>query len=186
MIELRVPALELLPQYKAAVERNWSPYTTRSLTGSELDRLYNHPKDFLAEISGEDISEPFALPDGTKVPRLPGFARWVWDGDFCGSLNFRWQPGTSQLPPHVMGHIGYAVVPWKQNRGYAKEGLRLLLREIGKLGLAYVEITTDPDNVASQKVILANRGELVERFTKSPHYDGTEGLRYRIDFANNG
>jgi len=29
-------------------------------------------------------------------------------------------------------------------------------------------------------VILANGGVLVERFTKTAHHGGTEGLRYRI------
>jgi predicted acetyltransferase len=51
-----------------------------------------------------------ALPDGTMVPRLPGFWRWLWDGEFCGSIQFRWQPGTPDLPPTCLGHIGYSVV----------------------------------------------------------------------------
>jgi len=41
----------------------------------------------------------------------------MWDDEFAGSIGFRWQPGTSALPPHCLGHIGYAVVPWKQGRG---------------------------------------------------------------------
>ena len=57
---------------------------------------------------------PVTLPDGSQVPRLPGYRRWMWDGEFCGSIGFRWQPGTSALPPYVLGHIGYSVVPWKQ------------------------------------------------------------------------
>jgi predicted acetyltransferase len=44
-----------------------------------------------------------------------------------------------------------------------------------------VLITTDPDNVASQRVIQANGGRLVERFVKLPAYGGGESLRYRID-----
>ena len=49
------------------------------------------------------------------------------------------------------------------------------------LGLAYVELTTDPDNEASQKVITNNGGYLLERFTKLEAYGATEGLRWRID-----
>lgn len=48
-------------------------------------------------------------------------------------------------------------------------------------GLDYVEITTDPDNVASRKVVEANGGVLTERFRKPPQYGGSEGLRFRID-----
>ena len=92
--------------------------------------------------------------------------RWLWDGEFCGQIGFRWQPGTEALPPHCLGHIGYAVVPWKRQRGYATRALALLLPEVRKEGLAYVELTTDPDNLPSQKVITGNGGVLVERFAK--------------------
>lgn len=72
------------------------------------------------------------------------------------------------------------MVSWKQGRGYATRALALLLPEAKAEGLAYVELTTDVDNVASQRVILKNGGVLVERFRKPAAYGGTEGLRYRI------
>ena len=50
-------------------------------------------------------------------------------------------------------------------------------------GLPYVEITTDPDNPASQKVILANGGVLVGPYKKPAQYGEADGLRYRIDLA---
>jgi predicted acetyltransferase len=115
------------------------------------------------------------------VPRLPGFRRWLWDGEFCGSIGFRWQPGTSSLPPHVLGHIGFAVVPWKRRRGYATLALAQLLSEIGNKGLTFVELTTDQDNAASQRVIRANGGELIERFRKPAAYGGKASCRFRID-----
>lgn len=108
---------------------------------------------------------PVTLPDGSTVPRIPGYRRWLWDGEFCGSIGFRWQPGTTALPPHCLGHIGYAVVPWKQRLGYATFALRLLLPEVRAEGLPFVEITTDPENNPSQRVVLANGGVLVETFT---------------------
>jgi predicted acetyltransferase len=120
------------------------------------------------------------LPDGSKVPRLPGYRRWMWDGEFCGSIGFRWQPGTSELPPHVLGHIGYAVVPWKRNLGYATQALRLMLSEAKAEGLSYVEITTDPDNLASRRVVEANAGTLVAEFTRPESFGGTPAVRYRI------
>lgn len=95
-------------------------------------------------------------------------------------INLRWQRGTCELPPHVLGHIGYSVVPWKQRRGYATQALALMLREARREGLAEVIVTTDPDNVASQRVIEANGGVGRERFTRPPAYGSTEGLRYRI------
>lgn len=123
------------------------------------------------------------LPDGSTVPRLPGYHRWMWDGEFCGSIGFRWQRGTTELPPYCLGHIGFSVVPWKRRRGYATRALELLLPAARQEGLAYVELTTDADNVASQRVIAANGGKLVEEFRKPAVYGGAESLRFRIYFV---
>ncbi len=101
-------------------------------------------------------------------------------GSSRGAIGFRWQPGTTDLPPTCLGHIGYSVVPWKRRRGYAREALRLMLPQVRVSGLAFVEITTDPDNVASQRVVEANGGVLHERFTKPAQFGGQPGLRYRI------
>lgn len=96
------------------------------------------------------------------MPRLPGFRRWIWDGEVAGSIGLRWQRGTAELPPHVLGHIGYAVMPWKRRRGHATEAVRLMLGEARALGLPFVEIT-------------------VGRFFEDAAYGGAESLRYRID-----
>jgi predicted acetyltransferase len=58
--------------------------------------------------------------------------------------------------------------------------LKLMLEHARTEGLEYVEITTDPDNIASRKVIEANGGVLVEQFRKPPQYGEKDGLRFRI------
>ena len=108
----------------------------------------------------------------------------MWDGEFCGSIGFRWQPGTAELPSHVLGHIGYSVAPWKRQRGYATEALRQILDDAAVEGLPFVVLTTDVDNVASQRVIEANGGVLVDRFTKDLAYGGSCGLRFRIALSS--
>lgn len=180
------PSLDYLPSYLAALQQGWSPDNVRGQAAAdeELARIAADRTAFVASmVDREAKGGPVTLPDGSRMARLPGYRRWMWDGEFCGSINFRWQVGTEALPPHCLGHIGYAVVPWKQRRGYATEALRQLLPDARAEGLKVVEITTDPDNVASQRVIEANGGVLVERFVKPAQYGAKLGLRYRIALA---
>jgi predicted acetyltransferase len=177
------PSAEHLASYVAALERGWSADNERGIEAAreELALIQDDATAFLASMEDREAKgPPITLPDGSAAKRLPGFRRWLWDGEFCGSIGLRWQPGTPALPPYCLGHIGYAVVPWKQRLGYAKSALRLILPEARADGLPYVEITTDPDNIASQRVIAANGGVLVERFTKPPQFGRKPGLRFRI------
>jgi len=176
------PALPHVASYVAALERGWSPDNTRPVAATEeLERIRADGPSFLASLEDrEGTGPPVTMPDGTLVPRLPGIRRWMWDGEFAGSIGFRWQPATTALPPYCLGHIGYAVVPWKEGRGYAKEALRLILPEARALQMPFVELTTDPDNIASQRVIENAGGVLHEEFTKPPQHGATRGLRFRI------
>jgi predicted acetyltransferase len=147
----------------------------------ELARARADAQTFISSMDDHEAKgPPVTLPDGSVVNRLPGFRRWLWDGEFCGNISLRWQEGTTELPPHFPGHIGYSVVPWKQGLGYAKAALALLLPEAKSIGLSFVEITTDPENIASQRVILANGGLLVEHFLKPVQFGSKPGLRFRI------
>jgi predicted acetyltransferase len=179
---LLVPARDMLPQYVAALESGWSPHTMRpEVAREELALIAADAGGFLErQVDREARGGPVELPDGSKVPRLPGYRLWISDGEFCGIVSFRWQKGTTALPRHVLGHIGYTIVPWKRRRGYATEALALMLREARKEGLDEVVITTDPDNVASQRVIEANGGIDREVFTRSAEYGHTSGVRYRV------
>lgn len=181
-LQLLKPTLDQLPGYVAALYRGWSPDNLRPEAGQEqIVTIEQDPAAFV-----ESLDDPGArgasitLPDGSRIQRLPGYNRWLDDGEFCGSINFRWQEGTSALPPHVLGHIGFAVVPWKQRRGYATAALALLLPDAKERGLEYVELTCDEANVASQRVIQANGGAFVERFAKDKAYGGADSLRFRI------
>ncbi len=182
-MQLVWPSAEHLSSYVIALESGWSADNVRGGVAAreELAKINADPVAFVSSlVDREAKGSPVTLPDGSVVPRIPGYHRWLWDGEFCGSIGFRWQPGTTALPPHCLGHVGYAVVPWKQGKGYATLALRLLLPDAKAEGLPFVEITTDPENIASQRVIQANGGVLVERFTKPPQFGSAPGLRFRI------
>jgi predicted acetyltransferase len=172
-----------LASYVAALRAGWSADNVRGAAAAqeELLRIEADPAAFLASLYDPEARGPLVtLPDGSKVRRIPGYRKWMWDGEFCGSIGLRWMPGTQTLPEHVLGHVGYAVVPWKQGRGYAKQALKAIRAEARALGLEYIEMTTDPDNIASQRVMLATGAVLIERFQKPAIYGGIDGLRYRL------
>lgn len=182
-LQLVRPAPVHLASYRAALALGWSPDSQRGKDAArdELERLERDPHAYLERMVDRSAEgPPVMLPDGSAVDRIPGYRHWLWDGEFCGVIGFRYQPGTVELPPHVLGHVGYSVVPWKRRRGYATQALALLLAQLGAEGLPWVELTTDPDNTASIRVIEANGGVLIETFTKPAAYGGSPGLRYRI------
>jgi hypothetical protein len=93
----------------AALRRGWSPDNMRAEAAAleELDEIARDPAAFAERLDDRDArGGPVLLPDGSVVTRLPGYRRWMLDGGaFCGTIGFRWQPGTSALPAHVLGHI---------------------------------------------------------------------------------
>jgi len=177
-MQLVVPSMDYLPSYVAALETGWSPNNVRNVSAEQLAAIGENAVAFLAGLTMQGGTIP--LPDGTLVPKLPFIARWIWDGDFCGTISLRWQEGTDALPPHVLGHIGYAVVPWKRGRGYATEALRQVLIEAARIGIRRLEITTDPDNRASQRVIEKVDGRYVGTFVNE-HFGPEPHLRYVVE-----
>ena len=80
------------------------------------------------------------------------------------------------------GHTGYSVRPSERRKGYAKEMLRLNIRNARTLGIKKMLVTCDETNKASEQTIISNGGI----FEKSIEVEGTIIKRYWIDLTKVG
>ena len=80
-MHLLCPAPAYLTSYVDALERGWLPDNIRPEAGrEELERIRRNPTLFLEQqVDREAAGPPVMLPDGSSVPRLPGYRRWMWD-----------------------------------------------------------------------------------------------------------
>ncbi|WP_353185354.1 GNAT family N-acetyltransferase [Bosea sp. (in: a-proteobacteria)] len=190
-ISLRIPDRTLLGAYQAALRGGWSPNTTRDVAPEQLAAIAADPDAFLAALRGGPGR--IRLADGREVERLPGPTRWIFAEDrperpFVGAINLRWQEDAGgrpvpALPEHVLGHIGYAILPAFAGHGYASAALAAMLRVARDAGLAQVEITCDEANAASRRVIEKNGGRLIESFV-APLHGPEPHLRFILGTAS--
>ena len=175
------PRADWLASYAQALEKGWSPDNTRDVSAEQLAALKEDASAFLASLIAQ--GGVITLPDGSTRPKLPFIRLWLWDAEFCGTIALRWEEGTDALPAHVLGQVGYAIVPWKRRRGYASEALRVILERAKAVGLNRVEITTEPGNEASRRVIEKNGGRFVEEFVNEA-YGPEIRLRYAVELKD--
>ena len=146
----------------------------------QIEKMENDPTGYLASLDDLTGGDDLTLEDGSIVKRLPSVTRFMWQDGPVGVISFRWQPGTADLPSHVLGHIGYETFHFARGKGHAKSALAQILEFPRELKLPYIELTTDKENEISQRVILANKGEFIEEFDKPESSGGGRGFRFRI------
>ncbi len=74
---------------------------------------------------------------------------------------------------HHRAEIGYMISPEYQGKGLISEGIKTLLQYgFAALKLHSVEAMIDPDNLASERVLLANNFVKEAHFIENEFYDG--------------
>ena len=123
-------------------------------------------------------SEETCREVGTEVPSNTYLAIRQSDNRLVGIIDLRHHINHPILGTWG-GHCGYSVRPSERGKGYAKEMLRLNVKNAGKRGIEKMLVTCDSDNTASEKTILANSGV----FESTINVDGTEMKRYWINVS---
>ncbi|MCI1225526.1 MAG: GNAT family N-acetyltransferase [Bifidobacterium sp.] len=111
-----------------------------------------------AGMSGEEFVrylhalERMSAGIGIKPTWVPG-TKYILvndDGDYVGIVNLR-QRLNDKLREGA-GHIGYGIAPEYRGRGYATQGLRLVLEKAKALGIDEAYLAVHKDNLASLAV----------------------------------
>lgn len=151
MIELKKPHLNLVDSYLDFIEE----------MRTHGEKIWEGILPKAGESSSQFVDRLLKAETSPEEPLVPETIYWACDGrHVVGRIALRHFLNESLA--EFGGHIGYEVRPSCRRRGVAKEMLRLLLgtkkaKEIGRLLL-----TCAPDNVASNKTILANGGTLIK------------------------
>jgi predicted acetyltransferase len=143
-VELVASYLQFIEEMRAHGDRIWEGMTPTADEG---------PADFVARLARAKTA--------ASLPLVPSTTSWATlSGTVVGRCALR-----HHLTPDLAefgGHVGYEVRPSHRRQGVATEMLRQLLltpkaREIGRLLL-----TCAPTNIASNKTIQANGGQLAK------------------------
>lgn len=124
----------------------------RAVPGSRFHPDYPQPEslDAMAMLVGAHEAVT-----GTRLVRRPDW--WihqiVLDAVVVGDIGFHGPPAPE--PPYGV-EIGYVVVPGVRGRGVATRACGLLLQWAWRGGADVVQAETEPDNVASARVLAKN------------------------------
>ena len=133
--------------------------------GNKVNGLtYDEYKEWL--VKRDQYSNQVGILDGWRVPETTFFL--YVDGIPVGIGSIR--HFLTDALKEVGGHIGYCISPKYRQKGYGKEILKRLIIEARGIGITDILITTNLDNFASQKVILANGGKEIDRSSEHIHF----------------
>ena len=140
------------------------PKEENGFNNSANGMTYDEYKEWL--IKREQYANQVGLLDGWRVPETTFFL--YVDGVVVGMGSIR--HFLTDALRNVGGHIGYCISPKYRKKGYGKEILKRLIVEARSIGIGDILVTTNLDNYASQKVVLANGGKETGRNTEHVYF----------------
>lgn len=155
---------ELLKYRDEIIDLDYPRDGTGGLTKSEdILEWYEQTK----KMENKETTPPLLVPANQYV---------LTDGSIIyGMVNIRKELNENLY--NYGGHIGYNIRPKYQNQGLGELQLSLALQECKKLNITKVYIMCKDTNIASRKIILANKGVYLNTIQQSINYFE----RYLID-----
>ena len=95
-----------------------------------------------------------------KSPSLTYMLKRKSDERLIGTFNLRLNL-TKSLDDNFAGHIGYGIRPSERRKGYATQGLKLILDVCREKGMNFVRLGCYSENIGSKNTIIKNGGRLI-------------------------
>ncbi len=95
-----------------------------------------------------------------RPPSLTYMLKRKSDERLVGTYNLRLNL-TKALDDNFAGHIGYGIRPSERRKGYATQGLKLVLDICRKKNMKFVRLGCYSENIGSKKTIIKNGGTLI-------------------------
>ena len=119
----------------------------------------NFRKDNILEFGSYiKTCEQYSRGENLKPGYVASTEYWLVDVDMniIGTSDLR--HSLTESLKLIGGNIGYSISPSFRKKGYGKLILKLSIEKARLLGLEKVLVTTNEDNIASEKIIIANGG----------------------------
>ena len=142
----------------------------------QIDGFWNIPDK--PKNLDEYIQRTIDYSKGKNLPEwfVPNTTYWLIDHDtFIGHINIRHT--INDTLKKEGGHIGYAIRPTEQQKGYGYTILTLALPKAKEIGIQKALITCYENNIASAKIIEKNGGIYQDTIT----FKDNKVKRYWID-----
>ena len=156
MIRLEKPNIEFKESFIKAVkevqEYDEVNDSTNWYKKLDVEELENNFGAYVRKIRSQEQGENLGFG------HVPSTMFWMIDenNEYVGRISLRHE--LTEFLKSYGGHIGYDVIPSSRKNGYAKEALKLCLKEAKAMGIKKVLLTCFKKNIASSKVIKNNGG----------------------------
>ncbi len=147
-MELTIPSLRYIESYKSAL----AEFDVHGISGFwKMFGDITDEHEYIERI--KRLGGRAELTDGMVASTV----YWLIEGnEFIGHVSIRHKLNAALEKRG--GHIGYAIRPTMQKRGYGSRLLELAIPKAKALGIEKALVTCDKENIASRKIIERNKG----------------------------
>jgi len=183
-MELVLPDKKYKDSYLEALDDGFNAKYLGSQSPMDAEDIAEIKNDFEGFLTQQVLRPADLTPkqqaDGKYYAGVPRVLYWLIDnGKFIGAFVLRTE--LNDFLKYIRGNVGYGISPQYRRKGYATQGLSLLIEKARRLGMQKLLIAAMEENIGSWKAIEKNGGVLENIITLPWENSGQRYKRYWID-----